>query len=154
MGNAHPSIAPHELYDTGQGALVIAVGNDRQFATLCQVLGAPALATDPRYATKAERVSHREALRADLERRIAERAAADWAEELTEVRVPAGVLNDLAGAFELAAALELDPVVDVPREECGAVRLTGNPIVLSATPASYRSGPPRLGAGQRVTAPE
>src|SRR6201996_6323026 len=64
MGNRHPSISPYEVYATGEGELVLAVGNDRQFAALCDELGAPALSTDPRFATNPSRVEHREALSA------------------------------------------------------------------------------------------
>jgi crotonobetainyl-CoA:carnitine CoA-transferase CaiB-like acyl-CoA transferase len=152
MGNAHPSIAPYELFEAAEGELVLAVGNDRQFASLCEVLRTPALAADPRYATNRARVEHRDLLRAELERHLTHRPAADWARELTAARVPAGVVNDLAGAFTLAAALGLDPIVDVPGDDGGTVKLTRNPIVLSATPPAYRSAPPRLPAGSRITA--
>jgi crotonobetainyl-CoA:carnitine CoA-transferase CaiB-like acyl-CoA transferase len=144
LGNAHPSISPYELYDTGDGQLVLAVGNDRQFTTLCEVLGAPGLGTDVRFASNGERVAHREVLRSELERRLAGRSASEWVAALTEVRVPAGVVNDVAGAFALAASLGLDPIVDVPSRDGDPVRLTRNPIRLSRTPPTYRSAPPRL----------
>ncbi len=144
LGNAHPSISPYELLDTGQGQLVLAVGNERQFAALCGVLGAPELARDERFATNSERVAHRQLLRTELERRLAAKPAVDWARELTGVRVPAGVVNDLAGAFALAQSLGLEPVVDVPAPDGTSVPLTRNPIRLSRTPPSYRSAPPRL----------
>jgi crotonobetainyl-CoA:carnitine CoA-transferase CaiB-like acyl-CoA transferase len=145
MGNAHPSIAPYELYRTGEGDIVVAVGNDRQFAALCEVLGEPALAADARFATNADRVTNREALRVELERLLAARPAAGWVDELTEARVPAGQVNDVGGAFTLAESLGLGTVVDVPREDGTAARLTRNPLRLSRTPATYRSAPPRLG---------
>jgi crotonobetainyl-CoA:carnitine CoA-transferase CaiB-like acyl-CoA transferase len=155
LGNAHPSIAPYELYATGTGELVIAVGNDRQFEALCQVLGAPELVRDERFATNGDRVAHREALRTELERALRQRPAADWAAELTAVRVPAGVVNDLRGAFALAELLGLEPIVSVPSardaDDAGRaaapVQLTRNPIRLSRTPPRYRSGPPSLGDG-------
>ncbi|MGZ8665952.1 MAG: CaiB/BaiF CoA transferase family protein [Solirubrobacterales bacterium] len=144
MGNAHPSIAPYELFRTGEGELVVAVGTDRQFAALCELLGAPELARDRRFAGNDDRVRNRSVLREALEQRLAARPASAWAEVLTAARVPAGVVNDLAGAFQLAADLGLDPIVEVPREDGSAVGLTRNPIGLSATPPSYRSAPPRL----------
>jgi crotonobetainyl-CoA:carnitine CoA-transferase CaiB-like acyl-CoA transferase len=147
MGNAHPSISPYELYPTGDGDLVLAVGNDRQFAALCAVLGAAALAQDPRFGTNPDRVAHRDELRDELIARLSARPAARWARELTDARVPAGVVNDIAGAFALAAAIGLDPIVAVPDPATGgAVSLTRNPIGLSATPPTYRSAPPALGA--------
>jgi crotonobetainyl-CoA:carnitine CoA-transferase CaiB-like acyl-CoA transferase len=144
LGNAHPSISPYELYETGDGELVLAVGNDRQFASLCEVLGAPELGRDERFAGNGDRVANREALRTELLARLAERPASQWADELTAVRVPAGVVNDVRGAFALAESLGLEPVVEVPAAEGPPVRLTRNPIRLSRTPPTYRSAPPPL----------
>jgi len=149
MGNAHPSISPYELYPTGDGDLVLAVGNDRQFAALCETLGAPELSSDERFATNPERVAHRDELREALVARLATGPAADWAQALTVARVPAGVVNDVAGAFELATSIGLEPIAEVSVDPAdpgaGTIPLTRNPIRLSATPPSYRSAPPRLG---------
>jgi crotonobetainyl-CoA:carnitine CoA-transferase CaiB-like acyl-CoA transferase len=144
MGNEHPSIAPYEVLPCADGDLVLCVGNDRQFSALCAVVGAPELAGDARFATNAARVEHRRALRAALEERLAMRPAADWAAALTDARVPAGVVNDVAGAFVLATGLGLQPIVSLPREDGTTIDLTRNPIGLSATPPDYRSAPPRL----------
>ena len=144
MGNRHPSIAPYELFPTAAGELVLAVGNDRQFAALCEALGAPELATRPEYATNPARVERRDALGTELTRLLAARPAAEWAELLTAARVPAGVVNDVAGAFSLAASLGLDPTVTLPRPDGGTVELTRNPIRLAKTPPSYRMAPPGL----------
>jgi crotonobetainyl-CoA:carnitine CoA-transferase CaiB-like acyl-CoA transferase len=144
MGNEHPSIAPYELFETGDGQLVIAVGTDRQFSALCELLGLPELAADQRFASNPARVEHRRELHEELERRLAARPAGEWAERLTAARVPAGVVNDLAAAFELASSLGLDPIVAVPREDGSAVPLTRNPIALSETPTEYLAAPPRL----------
>jgi crotonobetainyl-CoA:carnitine CoA-transferase CaiB-like acyl-CoA transferase len=147
LGNAHPSVSPYELYETGDGELVLAVGNDRQFVALCEVLGAPELAADQRFATNGDRVAHRDELRAALVAGLAAAPAAQWAERLTSVRVPAGVVNDLRGAFALAQSLGLEPIVPVPGADGSDVRLTRNPIGLSRTPPSYRTAPPRLPDG-------
>ena len=144
LGNAHPSISPYELYETGDGEVVVAVGNERQFAALCDVLGAPELATDARFATNGDRVANRETLRAELVARLATRPASHWARELTAVRVPAGEVNDLRGAFELAQSLGLEPIVPVAAQDGRTVPLTRNPIRLSRTPPTYRSAPPPL----------
>jgi crotonobetainyl-CoA:carnitine CoA-transferase CaiB-like acyl-CoA transferase len=144
MGNAHPSISPYELYETGDGELVVAVGNDRQFTALCEVIGAPELAADERFAGNGQRVSHRQALHAELVARLASAPATDWAARLTAARVPAGVVNDLSGAFALAASLGLAPIVAVPAGDGSTVALTRNPIGLSRTPPRYRSAPPAL----------
>jgi crotonobetainyl-CoA:carnitine CoA-transferase CaiB-like acyl-CoA transferase len=151
LGNAHPSIAPYELYPTADGELVVAVGNDRQFAALCKVVGAAELASDPRFAVNGDRVANRAELNAQLKTRFAARAATNWARELTDARVPAGVVNDLRGAFALAQSLGLEPIVSVPQTGSGPeaeggppVLLNRNPIRLSRTPPSYRRAPPPL----------
>src|SRR3954469_23955868 len=108
MGNRHPSIAPYELLRCGEGELVLAVGNDRQFRDLCEVIGEPALAEDERFATNPARVANRDELKPLLERPLAARPAAEWAELLTARRVPASVVNDLAAAFDFAEQLGLD----------------------------------------------
>jgi crotonobetainyl-CoA:carnitine CoA-transferase CaiB-like acyl-CoA transferase len=144
MGNAHPSITPYELYRTGDGDLVLAVGNDRQFEALCRILEIPELAGDPRFATNADRVRNRTAIKPALEAALAHRPAVAWASELTAARVPAGVVNDIGRAFELASALGLDPIVPVPRADGSSAPLVRNPIRMSATPPTYRSAPPRF----------
>jgi crotonobetainyl-CoA:carnitine CoA-transferase CaiB-like acyl-CoA transferase len=144
MGNAHPSIAPYELFRTAEGELVIAVGTDRQFADLSAIVGEPALAGDARFARNEDRVAHRVELRAVLDRRLATRPAQDWVRELSGVGVPAGIVNDVGAAFRLAESLGLEPIVGVPRGDGSTVPLTRNPINLSATPATYRSAPPTL----------
>jgi crotonobetainyl-CoA:carnitine CoA-transferase CaiB-like acyl-CoA transferase len=147
MGNRHPSITPYEVFACGEGELVLAVGNDRQFAALCEELGIPGLAGDERFATNPARVAHREALVTALETALAAQPAAVWAERLLAARVPAGVVNDIAGAFALAEQIGLDPIVTLPAGDGTPIRLPRNPISLSETPPSYRLAPPRLPAG-------
>jgi crotonobetainyl-CoA:carnitine CoA-transferase CaiB-like acyl-CoA transferase len=144
MGNAHPSITPYEPLRCADRELVVAVGNDRQFGALCDVLGSPELARDPRFASNADRIAHRAAMRAALEEKLAARSAKDWAESLTAARVPAGVVNDIGAAFELARSLGLEPVVSIAREDGTTIDLARNPIRMSVTPPSYRTAPPRF----------
>ena len=146
MGNRHPSIAPYEVFRTGDRPLVLAVGNNRQFASLVEVLGVPELADDERYATNTQRVAHREQLVRDITAALSAGSADEWFEKLTAQGVPCGPLNDIADAVALAERLGLNPVVEIddPRRD-RPVRQVANPIRLSATPASYRSAPPRLG---------
>ncbi len=146
LGNRHPSISPYEVYATAEGELVLAVGNDRQFAALCEELGAPELAAEERFATNSDRVANRDALGAELERLLAARPAAEWSAALLARRVPAGQVNDLGAAFAFAERIGLGPTVAIPREDGSTVDLTRNPIRLSATPASYRTAPPSMPA--------
>jgi crotonobetainyl-CoA:carnitine CoA-transferase CaiB-like acyl-CoA transferase len=143
-GNAHPSIAPYELLCAADGAIVIAVGTDKQFRALTETLGRPELADEPDFASNSDRVANRARLSELLEARLSQRPAGDWVAELTAARVPAGKVNDIAGGFALAEELGLEPIVEVPRAGGGVARLTRNPIRLSVTPASYRTAPPAL----------
>jgi crotonobetainyl-CoA:carnitine CoA-transferase CaiB-like acyl-CoA transferase len=144
MGNRHPSIAPYELLHTATGEIVLAVGNDRQFRELCEVLGAPGLTRDERFATNPARVEHRDALRPLLEQALAARPAHEWVELLRARRVPGGVVNDIGAAFDFAEQIGLDPIIEIPRDDGPPVRLPRSPIKLSKTPPIYRSAPPRL----------
>ncbi|UOT02925.1 CoA transferase [Rhodococcus opacus] len=146
MGNRHPSIAPYEVFRTGDRPLVLAVGNNRQFASLVEVLGVPELADDERYATNTQRVAHREQLVRDITAALSAGSADEWFEKLTAQGVPCGPLNNIADAVALAERLGLNPVVEIddPRRD-RPVRQVANPIRLSATPVSYRSAPPLLG---------
>jgi crotonobetainyl-CoA:carnitine CoA-transferase CaiB-like acyl-CoA transferase len=123
---------------------VLAVGNDRQFGELCAIAGVRELAADARFADNGSRVAHRAELRAALTPALARRPAGEWVELLTAAGVPAGRVNDIGQAFELAESLGLDPVASIPREGVEPFRTTRNPIRLSRTPARYDSAPPPL----------
>jgi len=146
MGNAHPSIAPYEVFATADRPMIIAVGNDGQFTKLVGVLGDEALADDVRYATNADRVRNRVALKTALESRLAAGGADHWQAALTAAGVPCGPINDVRQGFELASRLGLNPVVNIddPRR-AEPLPQVANPVHFSATPAVYRSAPPKVG---------
>jgi len=141
MGNRHPSIAPYETFDTADRPIVLAVGNDKQFAAIADRLGIPEILSDNRFTTNSDRVANRDALCAILGQVLVTRGADHWHEVLTAAGVPVGPINDLAEAFEFADRLGLEPVVEVPGTPTPQV---ANPVVLSATPVSYRLPPPAL----------
>lgn len=146
MGNAHPSIAPYEVYPTQDKQIVIAVGNDGQFAKFCAVLGTD-LHNDARFATNPNRVAHRSELNALLHPIFATKKVGEWVDAFTKVGVPAGAINNIQEAVDLAEKLGLKPVVTIEdsRDKTRS-RTIANPIVLSETPVEYRLGPPSLGA--------
>ena len=148
LGNRHPSIAPYEVFPTADRPLVVAVGNDRQFASLCDGLGLPGLAADRRFVTNPDRVANVDALAAVISPRMAERSAGEWFTVLTPLGVPCGPVNDLRGAFQLAEDLGLEARVAVG-DGADAIDLVANPIGLSDTPSAYRRRPPRLGEHAR-----
>ena len=141
LGNDHPSIVPYAVYATADKPLVLAVGNDRQFRALVAVLGIADAADDERFATNPARVAHRAEVRALLETALAADGADRWARDLTAAGVPCGPINGLDDAFALATSLDLSPVVEVPGS---GVPQVANPLRMSATPPSYRLGPPPL----------
>ncbi|GGX76677.1 CaiB/BaiF CoA transferase family protein [Streptomyces fructofermentans] len=143
MGNAHPSVFPYEPLPTADNDLIVAAANDGQFRRLCEVLGIPEVADDPRFARNADRTAHREELRPLLVERLVTRGADDWFEALLEVGVPSGPINTIDGGFAMAERFGLDPVVTVGAGD-RAVPTTRHPIRLSATPAAYRLPPPEL----------
>jgi len=151
MGNAHPSIAPYEVLATADRPLAVAVGNDKQFAAMCGVLGLAGLAADEAFATNAARVAHRPDLHERLEAVLTTATAAEWTDRLTAAQVPCGPINTVGEAVALAEALGLEPVVEqAAGEGAVATRQIRCPIGLSATPATYRTGPPVLGSADRL----
>jgi crotonobetainyl-CoA:carnitine CoA-transferase CaiB-like acyl-CoA transferase len=146
MGNRHPSIAPYETLEAADGPLVVAVGNDGQFRTLCEALSVPSLADDERFATNAARVTNRDALAAALEGPLGTRTAGGWVALLRDRGIPCGVVHDVEEALAYARELGLDPVARLTREDGTTVDTVANPISMSVTPARYAGAPPRLGA--------
>jgi crotonobetainyl-CoA:carnitine CoA-transferase CaiB-like acyl-CoA transferase len=144
LGNAHPSIAPYEVYNAHDRGFVLAVGNDAQFASLSEAIGHPELASDKRFATNSQRVAHREDLNALLVPIFAERSVEEWHSLLLERGIPNGPINDIAGAVTLAAKLGLDPLVAIPTRADPQQHIT-NPVRYSKTEVSYPLPAPALG---------
>jgi crotonobetainyl-CoA:carnitine CoA-transferase CaiB-like acyl-CoA transferase len=145
LGNAHPSIVPYQAFAAADGHLVLAVGNDGQFARLCGVLGRPALAADPRFATNAARVEHRAALLAILEPALAARPAAAWIQALEAAGVPCGPINDLRQVFDDPQVHHRGMRQEADHPLAGRTALVASPIRLSGTPVKPPTAPPTLG---------
>lgn len=145
MGNAHPSIAPYEVYDTADRPIVIAVGNDGQFANLCEVLGHPEWRTDPRFHTNTDRVAHRDELRHSVTMALRARDAVAWCADLARAGIPSGPINTIAEGIALARDLDLTPQFP-PAAPDDPVAHVASPFHLSRTPPTYRHRPPSLGA--------
>jgi crotonobetainyl-CoA:carnitine CoA-transferase CaiB-like acyl-CoA transferase len=142
MGNAHPSIAPYEVYATADRPMVIAVGNDGQFERFARVIG---LAERQQYRTNTSRVAHRDALKADLEEQLGRQGADHWQRALTSGGVPCGPINDIRQAIALAQRVGLQPIADAR-----GTATVANPVDYSATPATYRSAPPEVDADRQA----
>ncbi len=145
MGNAHQNIVPYQVFEASDGHLILAVGNDRQFAKFCDIAGHPAWAADPRFATNAERVRHRAVLVPLLEDAIRQRPRNDWLAALEAAKVPCGSINSIAEALDDPQARARGAVVGLDHPLTPALRLVASPMKLSATPVQYRHAPPLLG---------
>ncbi|WP_226625686.1 CaiB/BaiF CoA transferase family protein [Alloyangia pacifica] len=141
LGNAHPNIAPYEVLPTGSGDLILAVGNDGQFARLCDVLGLT-LAEDARFATNEARVAHRELLRPALVAALARWDRAELLAALEKATVPAGPINSVDQVFENPQVIARGMKV-----EAGGVPGIRTPIRLSETPLAAPRPSPKLGQG-------
>ena len=145
-GNAHQNIVPYQVFEVADGHLILAVGNDGQFARFCAVAGCSELALDERFARNAGRVRHREILVPILAARLKLKRRAEWLAALEAAKVPAGPINDLAEVFADPHVRSRDMTVEMAHPVAGAVRLVASPMKLAATPVRYRRTPPELGA--------
>jgi formyl-CoA transferase len=144
-GNAHQNIVPYQVFAAADGDVVIAVGNDAQYAKFCELAGRPDLAADPRYARNADRVRNRDELVPLLEAIVRARPVAFWTERLEAAGVPCGPINSIAEALADPQATARGLRVDLPHPAAGAVPLVGMPIRMSDSPPAYRRPPPLLG---------
>src|SRR5512146_2848755 len=146
LGNAHPNIVPYQVFAASDGHLIVAVGNETQYARLCEVLGRPDLASDQRFATNASRVNHRDELVAIIGAIFAARTMRDWLDALERVGVPCGPINTVAEVFADPQVRSRGLRLELPHPSLGSVPSVANPIKYSETPIAYRSAPPTLGA--------
>ena len=146
-GNAHANIAPYQVFAAADGHVIIAVGNDSQFARFCGVLNAPALAADPRFATNPDRVDNRAALIAALGPLIRVWTIDDLIAACGSAAVPAGPVNTLDRALGSDQAVAREMVIEMPSpaDPSQTLRLLGNPLKFSRTPGTYRHAPPIFG---------
>jgi crotonobetainyl-CoA:carnitine CoA-transferase CaiB-like acyl-CoA transferase len=143
MGNSHPSVYPYEPLTTGDGELIVSVGNDAQFRKLCELLGAPELADDPRFEHNGGRTANREELRPRLTELLAGKSAAEWFTELIKEKIPCGPINTVDGGVAFAEEVGLEPVVTAG-QGAAAMPTVRHPLTFSVTPPRYDLPPPKL----------
>ncbi len=144
MGNRHPSIAPYEAYRASDRAFNVAVGNDVQFAKLCEVLGVPALAEDERFRQNRSRVEHRDALASELEPRFSTACASEWVAHLQKAGIPAGEISDLPTALSHPQLHARGMIEELVHAVAGRITLLGSPLH-AGSPAEPSRPPPQLG---------
>ncbi len=145
MGNGHPNIVPYQDFPTADGDMILAIGNDGQFARFCEIAGHAGWSGDERFATNAARVRHRAELIPMLRQTTVMKTTAEWIALLENAAVPCGPINDLAGVFADPQVIHRGLRVDMPHAAGGTAPQVANPIHFSATPIDYRRAPPLLG---------
>lgn len=146
QGTAHPNIAPYQAFATADGHLMLAVGNDAQFARFCAAAGAEGLAADPRFTTNRDRVTHRAALVPAVASLLAARTTRDWLARLEAAQVPCGPINDLTQVFAEPQVRHRGLRIDLPHPAGGHAPGVRNPVRFSRTAVEYERAPPPLGA--------
>ena len=144
-GNAHQNIVPYQVFEVANGHLILAVGNDGQFAKFCAVAGCTELARDARFMRNADRVRNREVLVPLLATILKTRSKCDWLAVLETAKVPGGAINNLAEVFADPQVISRGMTVALPHPLTDSLRVVASPMKLSRTPVQYRHAPPLLG---------
>jgi crotonobetainyl-CoA:carnitine CoA-transferase CaiB-like acyl-CoA transferase len=145
MGNAHPNMVPYSVFACADGHLILAIGNDAQFARFCQASGRSELAADPRFVTVSQRLRHRAELIPIVSEILATKSTQRWMQILEEANVPCGPIYTMSQVFEDPQVQHRGMELKLPHAVAGEVPGLANPIHFSETPIRYREGPPDLG---------
>jgi crotonobetainyl-CoA:carnitine CoA-transferase CaiB-like acyl-CoA transferase len=149
FGNAHANIVPYQVFKAADGHVILAVGNDGQFAKFCEAAGHAELAADERFAKNANRVRNRTVLIPLLEEILEQRRVHEWVDSLEPLGVPVGPINNLQQVFAHPQVQARGMKVDVPHPLSGTVPLVASPIKMSVTPPRHEDAPPLLGQHTR-----
>jgi len=147
IGNAHPNIVPYQVFPVADGHIIIATGNDSQFAKLCGVLGEPDISGEPNYRANSDRLQHREELIARLSALTRRWRGADLLAKLESVQVPAGPINPLDQVFVDPQVVHRGMRIDLPSKAAKAGTIPGvrTPIIIGGKPMAAERPSPRLG---------
>jgi len=144
-GNAHAQVVPYEVFPTADGHIILAVGNDSQFASFCQAAGCAELSEEARFKTNSARIVHRGELIPLIAEVMRTRTKREWIEALEAANVPCGPINNMKEVFEDPQVLHRQLRVDMPHPLGGTASVVRSPLRLSETPVEYRLAPPTLG---------
>jgi crotonobetainyl-CoA:carnitine CoA-transferase CaiB-like acyl-CoA transferase len=144
-GNRHPNIQPQDVFQCSDGAIVLAVGNDAQYLKLCEVLGEPAMGSDPRYQTNANRVRHRDTLLPWISAQFRTNTRAHWVSRLEAAGVPCGPINNIAEVLDDEQLRHRQMQIGLPHPLAGTVQLLASPLRFSSAPLRHERHPPLLG---------
>lgn len=144
-GNAHANIVPYQSFQASDAWFVLAVGNDRQFEKLCEVISKREVASDVRFRLNAERVKHREELIPILKPVFLTKTSGEWLSMLENAGIPCGPINSLDKVFSMPQVEARQMLIHMEHPEIEDLRLVGSPLKFSDTPVDFRLPPPRLG---------
>lgn len=144
-GNAHANIVPYQSFQASDGWFAIAVGNDRQFVRLCELLGSPELAVDEKFSTNSARVQNRAEIIPILASIFKTDSVSEWLRKLDEAEIPCGPINNFEQVFSMPQVKEREMLVQMQHPTIGTLPLVGSPLKMSATPVEYRLPPPLMG---------
>jgi formyl-CoA transferase len=144
-GNAHPQVVPYEVFPTADGHIILAIGNDTQFASFCQEAGCAELAQEARFKTMSQRIVHRGELIPLIADVMRTRSKREWIAALEAANVPCGPINNMQEVFEDPQVQHRQLRVDIPHPLGGVAPVVASPLRLSGTPVEYRMAPPTLG---------
>ena len=145
MGTAHPNLVPYQAFQTSDGNLILAVGNDRQFAACAECVGQAELARNDKFATNDARIENRAALIDILRKCLLRHTTAHWLEVFAEAGIPAGPINDVGEVLTNEYAAERKLVRYLENAAGDSVPTVSNPVSFADTPVDYASAPPLLG---------
>jgi CoA:oxalate CoA-transferase len=144
-GNRHLTIAPYETFDTSDGVLVLAVGNDSLWQRFCQAAALDSLARDGRFSTNAGRIAHYRELRPLIAQQLSTRTLDEWIQILRGSGIPCGGVRSVADALRDPQIIAREMVMTIDHPALGPLKMLGLPVKLSETPGAIRTHPPRLG---------
>jgi crotonobetainyl-CoA:carnitine CoA-transferase CaiB-like acyl-CoA transferase len=144
-GNAHANIVPYQSFQASDGWFAIAVGNDRQFVRLSEMLGKPEIALDEKYATNSARVQNRDELIPILRSIFITRNTNEWLSALEKAEIPCGPIQNFEQVFSMPTVKEREMLVTMDHPTIGELPLVGSPLKMSDTPVKYRLHPPLMG---------
>ena len=145
LGNAHPNIVPYQAFETADGHIILAIGNNRQFASFCKVAGLDSLPEDPRFAGNKERVAHREECVALVAEAMKQKTTAEWVKVLEEVAVPCGPINRIDDVFADPQVQHRGLRLDTARDDGTATPTVANPICMDGQQMVADRAVPALG---------
>lgn len=145
LGNHHANIVPYQTFNTSDGEIVIAVGTDKQFKTLCAIIGKPELSADKRFLTNADRVKHRDELAPLLQAALSKKPTNYWQKRCNEENIPCGPIQNLSEVAKDPQLIARNMFISCEHPTAGAIKMIGSPLKLSRTPVTYRLHPPDAG---------